>query len=149
MQTVIIQEIYNHYSLHDLICPDFLQVSILAVGKDLDLHRCGNSSGPFCANAAGANSVLCHDSQCSVVYNVTTSRARHPKATPVTIKDAWPIFYFSRAPKITRRLRKCAKCYASFLTFHLQAPLPFFPTGQLQVTSRPHSLLERLVLQRI
>lgn len=78
-----------------------------------------------------------------------TSQLIFPKATPVPIKDACPIFYFSRAPKITRHLHKCAKCYASFLTFHLLAVLSFFSTGHLKVTAWPDGFLEELVLQHV
>lgn len=78
-----------------------------------------------------------------------TSQLIFPKATPVPIEGAWPIFYFIWAPKITRHLHKCAKCYASFLTFHLQALLSFFPTGQLKVISWPDGLLEEFVLQGV
>lgn len=98
-------------------------------------HICGS----FCADTAGANSVLCHDPQCPLDYDVTsaheTSQLLFLKAAPVSIKDIWLIFCFSWAPQITRHIQKCAQCYASFLTFHLWAALSLLPAGQLKVIS--------------
>lgn len=128
-----------HYM--NLFVFSFMQVNIANLGKAVNNHRYiypQHICGSFCADTAVANSALRHGPQCPVDYNTTctyeTLQLLFLKAAPVSIKDVWPIFCFSWAPQITRHIHKCAKYYASFLTFHLWAALSFLPTGQLKVT---------------
>lgn len=127
----------------NLFVSNFIQVNILNLRKAVDIHRCENSKQSADPSVQTLQvQILCYVMPHGALLTMTWLQhiwdftATISKSSSVSIEDIWPIFCFSWAPQITRHIHKCAKCYASFLTFHLWAPLSyhFFPLGSL----KPH-----------